>query len=208
MRPNTTPAAGRSISLLGAAVLILVAVGGAVAVGGVLKGQSAAVPPVDAPSATATVSATPSAAPPSATPTVAASSLGPNVSPSASPRSSGAIDVALVTTAGPAATATVIDRSGSLLGAASGQPGEGGSVPFGTITAIERFSEDPFIIQITWTDMPCATTYTVTINQDLSTLVIRRADCEGDAIALDRVLQLTFDHKFDTTGLTPSFVVK
>lgn len=190
MSSNTFPAVGRPITLLAAAALVVVAVFTAATVGGVFKGQPVVVPPVASPSASP--SATPVASP----------------SPSELPPGGSFPDfnVELLTSVGAPPTVAVYDQSGSMTGAESGQPGDGGSVPPEVVASIERVVEDPFTIEITWTDMPCGTSYDVTIDPTLSTLQIRRSACQGDTIAIDRVLRLTFDHAFDTTGLTPSFI--
>ena len=131
----------------------------------------------------------------------------PDESPLAPGGSFPTFTVELVTTAGPPATAFVYDQSGSMTDASSGQPREGGSMPNNAVD-VQRVVEDPFTIEVTWTDMPCGTSYDVRIDPDLSTLKISRVPCEGDTIPVDRKLRLTFDHSFDTTGLTPSFEVQ
>jgi hypothetical protein len=180
MSSNTFPAVGRPITLLAAAALVVVAVFAAATVGGVFKGQPAVVPPVASPSAS------------------------PTVTPVVSPSEPSPIAVNLIETVGGDATATVTDSTGTLVGAVSGQPGEGMSVEFGT-TRIERLVGDPNTIVLTWSDFPCTVDYQVRVDPAGPAISITRPACTSDAIGVDRVLHLTFDGSLDPTTFVVTF---
>jgi hypothetical protein len=120
--------------------------------------------------------------PPSPTPTPIAT---PTTAPT--PRT---FSVDLEETAGADATVEVVDRSGTLVSAASGTPAEGGSVPEGV--AVAAVDGDPASVSLTWTLLVCASEHHLQIAADGRTMSLTTAPCEGDAMPRDLVLVLTF----------------
>jgi hypothetical protein len=163
------------------AILALVAAAGlaVVAAGGFLDDRPAVVPPVATPSPT-----------PMPTPSAPASPV-----PSASP-SPVVISVDLIENVGADATIDIIDQSGRLLSARSGDPGDGASVPFGTV-ATTGLAGDPATVVLTWGGSPCDTIHQMTIDPDGLTIVIERPACQGDAMGVDHAVVLTFDRPVD-----------
>lgn len=159
------------------AILALVTAGGLaiVAAGGFLDDRPAVVPPVATPSPTPSAPASPA--------------------PSASP-SPVVISVDLIENVGADATIDITDQSGRLLGARSGDPGDGASVPFGTVAATGS-AGDPATVVLTWSGLPCDTTHQLTIDPDGLSMRIERPACQGDAMGVDHVLRLTFDRPVD-----------
>jgi len=159
------------------AILALVTAGGLaiVAAGGFLDDRPAVVPPVATPSPTPSAPASPA--------------------PSASP-SPVVISVDLIENVGADATIDITDQSGRLLSARSGDPGDGASVPFGTVAAT-GLAGDPATVVLTWSGLPCDTSHQLTIDPDGLSMRIERPACQGDAMGVDHVLRLTFDRPVD-----------
>jgi hypothetical protein len=195
--PMRSPLFGSSMRVLplaAALALLVVLALGAAFVGGVFNRIPVVVPPP-------AVSPSPTAAPsPTATP--ASTPTGPAV-PAASP-SFALIHVDLIEHQGADASIDITDRSGDLLLAGSGDPGEGGSVAEGTIQVVAD-ATDPATLVLTWTGMPCDTTHTLDIAPD-HTLTITRPACGGDTLPVDHVLRLTFAAPIDPTTVTGTVV--
>jgi hypothetical protein len=169
------------------AVLALVLVAGlAVATaGGFIDHRSVVVPPAATPS--------PAASPIPSAP--ASPSPAPSVVPSA-PASPAIISVDLIEHTGANATIDITDLSGHLVKAESGDPGFNASVPDGTV-AVTGLAANPATVVLTWGGSPCDTTHQLTIDPDGLSMTIERPVCQGDALAVDHVLQLTFDRPVD-----------
>ena len=184
MNAQTSPiqAAFRPLALVAVLALVLAAAFAVAAVGGFFNGQPAVVPPV------ATPTATPSATPPA----VPAASPSPTV-----------LHVDLIEHVGADASVDITDLSGTLVSAVSGDPGDGGSVPDGAVQAASPVG-DPASVVLTWTGTPCDTTHTLTIAPDGVTITITRPACQGDAVPVDHVLKLTFDHPVEFTKVNPT----
>lgn len=169
--------------LVGAAVL-LAGVLGAAGAGGFFDDRSVIAPPAATPSTAsprASVPPEPSATPPASVP--------PSV-----------VRVDLVERVGADATIDITDRSGRLVGARSGDPGDGASVPDGTVS-VTGVAADPATVVLTWSGLPCDTTHQLTISPDGLDLRIQRPACQGDTLPVDRVLQLTFDGPIDPAAV-------
>ncbi len=108
--------------------------------------------------------------------------------------------VDLVERVGADATIDIIDLSGRLLGATSADPGDGASVPDGTVAATGQ-AGNPATVVLTWSGLPCDTTHQLTIDPDGLTITIERPACQGDAMGVDHVLQLTFDRPVDPAAV-------
>ena len=143
-------------------------------------------------------SASPSSAP-SASPTAS-----PTTTPSATPTGPAlplTFRVDLTVAAGNPTSVVIFDDSGTLLRAASGTPGDGGSVEDGTVQVVAD-PTDPNTLVLTWTGSPCDTTHEMNVSQDARTIAISRPACSGDSLPLDRVLRLTFDRPVPAASVT------
>ena len=143
------------------------------------------------PSAGATTSASPAA--PSQAPTTppAASSAPPTTAePSAGGSAGATFHVDLATVTGRPVSIEVKDESGRLVAAASGTPGDGISVPMGSIKIA---NEGPSTLRLTWAGPPCATDLLLVVDVAASLFTVVQPECTGNSIAFDRVLELTFD---------------
>jgi len=188
MRSTAFAGSMRVVPLVAALGLLLVAALAVATVGGLFDRTPTVVPP-------AIPSASPSAAPtPSATPT------GPAIPASAPP----AVHVDLIEHVGEDASIDIVDRSGTLVDAESGDPPDGGSVEEGTIQVVAD-TADANTLVLTWTGMPCDTTHQLDIAPD-HTLTITRPACSGDTIPVDHVLRLTFDAPVDLEAIQGSVV--
>jgi hypothetical protein len=195
MGTSALPGSMRVLPLVAALALLALVALGAAFVGGVFKPA-----PVVAPPPIASPSSVPSPTPvsPTSTPT------GPAI-PARSPSPSFAvIHVDLVEHSGQDASIDVTDRSGSLVGAVSGTPGDGGSVADGKIQ-VAADPTDPNALVITWTGTTCDTTHALDIAPD-RTLTITRPACGGDAIPADHMLRLLFGAPIDPATVTGTVV--
>ncbi len=178
MAPRRSAFGLRPVLVLAALVLLVVA---ALAVGGGAF-RNVAPPP----------------APPSAS---AAPSPTASVAPSASP--GGSIVVQLSVPEGQPQTVEVVDESGLLATATSGNPtGENGqSFPF---ESVEVSQLDATTLQLGWAGFPCATDHTLVIDETATTMTLTRPECEGetDSIGVDRILILEFSRPVDATDVS------
>ena len=151
---------------------------------GGFRGEPAIVPPVVTPSPAPSASATPS--------------------PSKSPAT---IRVDLIEHLGNDAFVNVTDESFTLIGALSGDPGDGVDVSPDQIR-IENDPTDPDTIVLTWAGETCDTSHDLVIGSDGRALALTRPACEGDLLGgVGHVLRLTFDApapaaEFDATLVT------
>lgn len=150
-------------------LLVLAALAGA-AVGGLFDRGPAVVPVVS----------------PSPSPSVPLSSMPPSSGPKPV-----VLNVDLVEVNGQDATIDVTDESLTLESAESGQPNDGGSVENDTVQ-VEADPDDPNVLVLTWTGMPCDTTHRLVIGPDGLTMVLSRPTCSGDTIPRDLQLRLRF----------------
>lgn len=132
---------------------------------------------------------------PIATPTPVPTAT-PIVSPSAP---AGPILVALRTATGHRVSIEMIDEHHHVVAARSGQPGDGASVPLGTV---EAKNLDPRTVRFTWSDTPGDAELGLYVSEDAGhVLVIRPERPAGDSIAFDRVLIVEFDRPVDAATL-------
>ena len=92
----------------------------------------------------------------------------------------------------------VKDDSGTLIEAISGTPGDGASVAEGTI---DLRNGAPNVLTLTWSGPPCATDNFMLIEGGAARMTVVQPMCSGDAIALDRVLVLTFSSSVYATSV-------
>jgi hypothetical protein len=184
------PMAGRSglgalfapAPLLAVIGLLIVAVLGAAVAGGFLQQAPPVVP-----------------LPPSPQPTTTAS-------PAASPTPR-VFHVDLAELYGADASIDIVDRSGAVAAAFTGQPAEGGSVGEGLIE-ITADPDDPTTAVLRWTGTPGDTTHGLDIGPDARALTITRPRCSGDAFPRDLVLQLDFSTALDVARMTGRVVTQ
>ena len=86
-----------------------------------------------------------------------------------------------------AVTIDVTDASKSLIGAASGTPGDGASVAAYTLAVT---NVTPTKLRLTWVGGPCDSANSLSIDAAHQRLLLVQPECSGDAIATDRVLDL------------------
>lgn len=169
-----------------ALLALVLAAGFAVATaGGLFNDRSVVVPPVATPSASASPSPVQSA---------------PSTAAPSAPASPAVISVDLIERVGADATIDITDLSGRLAKAESGTPGDGASVPDGTV-AVTSLAKNPATIVLTWSGLPCDTTHQLTIDPDGLGMTIERPACQGDAMGVDHVLVLTFDGPVDAAAV-------
>ena len=135
-------------------------------------------PPTPAPTAT-----------PAATPTAAASTA-----------ATGSAHVVLNVATPNAVTIDVTDASSTLVGAASGTPGDGASVEAYTLAVA---NVTPTTLRLTWVGGPCDSANKLLIDAARHRLVVVQPECPGDAIATDRVLDLEFATPIKASDLEP-----
>jgi hypothetical protein len=158
------------LPLVAALGLLLAAAVAGAAVGGWFRSDPAVVPPVATPSPAPSASAAPT--------------------PSKSPTTT---RVDLIEHLGNDAFIEVTDESFTLLGAMSGDPGDGVDVPTDEIR-IENDPGNPATIVLTWSGATCDTSHALVIGADGRTLAMTRPACEGDTLGgVGHVLRLTFD---------------
>ena len=101
----------------------------------------------------------------------------------------GSAHVVLDIATGQAVTVDVTDASMSLIGAATGTPGDGASVEAYTL-AVTNLT--PTILRLTWVGGPCDSANSLSIDAAHHRFLLVQPECAGDAIATDRVLDLEF----------------
>jgi hypothetical protein len=147
---------------------------------------------------TSPATAAPSQAPPSSS----SPSLTPAPTDAPQPTAGGSIgarfNVDLTLSTGRTVTIEVKDDSGTLIEAASGTPGDGASVTEGTI---DLRNGAPNELTLTWSGPPCATDNFMLIEAGAARMTVVQPVCSGDAIALDRVLVLTFSNSVSATSV-------
>jgi hypothetical protein len=120
----------------------------------------------------------------------------PTATPTRAPL--GSAHVALNVATANAVTIDVSDASGSLLGAASGTPGDGASVEPYRLVVTNR---TPTTLRLTWVGGPCDSANSLSIDAGRRRLLLVQPECPGDAIATDRILELEFSSAIDAAGI-------
>lgn len=138
---------------------------------------------------------------PPSTPT---NTVSPSPSPSPSPVT---FQVDLIEVAGADATIEIMDRSGNVIRAESGQPADGGSVG-GDGIDVANDPADPTVIVVTWTGTPCDTIHRLDIEPNGRTMTLSRAPCEGDATPRDLQLRLQYSEAVDAGEVSATLVTK
>lgn len=133
----------------------------------------------------------PSLVPPDASPSPSVPSPSvPPVGPSPSVPPVGPIRVDLAEVVGDDAVIDIVDASGSLVEAVTGQPADGGSTDGASVVVAQGSSPSSLIL--TWSGSPCETGHALAIDADGTTMRLTRTSCSGDSMPRDLVLELTF----------------
>ena len=113
----------------------------------------------------------------------------PAPTPAPTPTPIGSAHVVLATATGDAVTIDVTDASATLTGAASGTPGDGASVEAYKLVVTNTTASS---LRLTWLAGPCDSANSLSIDAGRTRLLLVQPECPGDAIATDRILDLTF----------------
>ena len=163
----------RALPILAALGLILVAALAVASIGGLFDQRPVVVPPVTTPSTSASPIATPQAAPSAVSPS-------PLV-----------MSVELIGFGGRAlSTIEVVDESGTLVDAHTGQPAEDPSDPSPDVA---NDPADPTTVVLTWYGILDDTDRRLTIAPDGRTMTLDELAGCGDLVPVNRVLELTFN---------------
>jgi hypothetical protein len=117
-------------------------------------------------------------------------------SPSGSPFSA---DIELRVAAGNPLTLRVTGTTGGLVGAESGTSAPGATLDVG-IVGFAADPTDPHVLVAIWVGGPCETRAAMVVDERTSTVSISHESCTGDAVALDRVVRLTFRTPVDAAA--------
>jgi hypothetical protein len=162
--------------------LLLVAALAVASAGGWFDQRPVIVPPVQTPSST----------------------IAPTPSPSATPISPVVISVDLVGFGGRAlSTIEVVDESGTLVGARTGQPAEDPSDPSPNA---QNDPADPATVVLTWYGLLSDTDRRLTIAPDGRTMTLDQLPGCGDLLPFSRVLELTFTGPVPADEVTVTIV--
>lgn len=175
----------RALPIVVALGLLLVAALAVASVGGLFDQRPVVVPPVQVPS-------------PSTAPTET-----PAPSPSAPSPSPVVMSVQLIGFGGRAlSTIEVVDESGTLVGARTGQPAEDPSWSLD----VRNDPADPATIVLTWTGILDDTDRRLTIAPDGRTMTLDKLPGCGDLLPVNRVLALTFSSPVPADEVTVTIV--
>ena len=201
MAPRRT-FSSRGVAAFGLAAVLVAGLGAAV-IGSRPTNPAINLPPGD------TVQPTPTAPP---SPTAPASSE-PPAQESATPSEPTGVDgqqplgspavppvhVALRSSGGNPTSVDVVDESGLLTKAVSGNPPENVDQD-----GVRATNDDASTVRLSWIGSPCDTVHRLTIDAAIRRLALDRPRCGGDAMAVVRELVLTFSRPVDATALTIS----
>jgi hypothetical protein len=132
---------------------------------------------------------------PSATP--AQPSIAPSIAPSIGPAPFSR-PVTMLVSAGDSYPIQVSDTTGDLIDARSLQPGDGASVGNDELQIVVDPADSQALI-LTWQGTPCEGNGSVDVDERSHNLLVRREQCAGDALPLDRVVRLQFASQVDPT---------
>lgn len=174
---------GLSPGLVFAVLALVVAVVAVGVVGSQLQKPTVVLPSSDQPSPSATPSTAPSA--------VTAGPPTPLGSPVVPP-----VRVQLDSPIGNPTSVDIVDESGLLTQAVSGQGREGNEQ-----LAFDATNDSPTVLRLTWAGGGCDTVHRLTIDPGLTNLTLDRPHCMGDTLGVIRILILTFSRAVDAPGL-------
>ncbi len=186
----------RALPVIVALGLLLIATLALASAGGLFDQRPVVVPPVQAPSPTTVPTGTPQASPTGT----------PQASPSATSPSPVSMSVDLVGFGGRAlSTIEVVDASGTLVDARSGQPAEDPSDPS---PQVSNDPADPATIVLTWYGLLSDTDRRLTIAPDGRTMTLEVLPGCGDLVPFNRVLVLTFSGPVPADEVTVTIVAE
>jgi hypothetical protein len=128
---------------------------------------------------------------PSATP--AQPSIAPSIGPAPFSR-----PVTMLVSVGDSYPIQVSDTTGELIDARSLQPGDGASVGSDELQIVGD-PADPKALILTWQGTPCESDGSLDVDERSHNLLVRREQCTGDALPLDRVVRLQLASQVDPT---------
>lgn len=115
-------------------------------------------------------------------------------SPTGRPSSAPGLAVELNTATGNVITLDVRDASASVVEARSGIPGDGASVePY----AVRVTNDDPTTLRLVWAGGACDSHGSIAIDATARRFMLVQPECDGDAVAFDRILLLRFSTPID-----------
>lgn len=97
--------------------------------------------------------------------------------------------VTLTTASNSTITIDVVDGSGTVVAAASGEPGDGATVEPYTVAVANH---DATTLSLHWVGGPCDLQDTLMVDPTGRRLLIVEPECTGDSIVFDRILLVTF----------------
>ena len=168
------------------------------------SGASGAALGSQAPVATApAVSPSPSPTGPAVTPRPSPANASPSPAtspdPDIEPDAAKSIHVNLSNALGDDVSIDIQDESGHVVSARSGTPGDGASVAWRELKAE---NVDARTLRFTWTGMPGDDRLGFYVSEDGKVALALQDERDGDSIAFDRVLIVTFDRPVDAATLT------
>jgi hypothetical protein len=92
----------------------------------------------------------------------------------------------------------IVDRSDRVVGASSGNPGDGATVPPYEVK-VENIDERT--IRLTWSDIPGDNALALFIDEDGTGLILVQPEHDGDSMPFDRILVLEYDGPIDADDL-------
>jgi hypothetical protein len=183
----------RALPVVAVLGLLLIATLALASAGGLFDQRPVVVPPVQAPSPTMVPTGTPQASP----------TESPQATPTESP-SPAVFEVDLVGFGGRAlSTIEVVDASGTLVDARTGQPAEDPSDPSPTA---RNDPADPSTVVLTWYGLLSDTDRRLTIAPDGRTMTLDVLPGCGDLVPFNRVLVLTFSSPVPADEVTVTIV--
>jgi hypothetical protein len=180
----------RAVPIVAVLGLLLMATLALASAGGLFDQRPVVVPPVEVPSPTAVPTETPQVSP----------SETPQPSPTAPSPSPVVMSVDLVGFGGRAlSTIEVVDASGTLVDARTGQPAEDPSDPS---PSVRNDPADPATVVLTWYGLLSDTDRRLTIAPDGRTMTLDVVPGCGDLLPVDRALVLTFNSPVPADAMT------
>jgi hypothetical protein len=95
----------------------------------------------------------------------------------------------------------IVDRSGRITGASSGEPGDGASVP---AYEVRVENVDDRTIRLTWSDMAGDNALALFVDETGTRMILVQPEHEGDLMPGDRILVLAYDAPIAAQDVTVS----
>jgi hypothetical protein len=106
------------------------------------------------------------------------------------------------------ANVTIVDASGTLAGARAPGSDEPSPDPSAEMpdSGILVQNQDPTTLRVTWIGGPCEREYDLGIDRSGTAIAVTVPDCQGDALAIGRVVLLEFAEPVDAASITATLV--